>query len=80
MVYEDLCCNDFIVMEELSGIKINKKSELIELGYNVERISNKLITFFIEILLNHGVFHADCHPGNISIRDDKIVFYDFGLI
>ena len=49
-------------------------------GYNVKKISDKLITFFIESLLKYGVFHADCHPGNISVKDNKIIFYDFGLV
>jgi ubiquinone biosynthesis protein len=53
---------------------------LIEEGYNVKKISDKLITFFIESLLKYGVFHADCHPGNISVKDNKIIFYDFGLV
>ena len=79
-MYTELSCNEFIVMEELSGIKINKKSELVAEGYNVKKISKRLITFFIEVLLKYGVFHSDCHPGNISVRGSKIIFYDFGLI
>ena len=67
-------------MEELSGIKVNMKSELEKENYDTKKIANKLITFFIESLLKNGVFHADCHPGNISVKGNKIIFYDFGLV
>ena len=31
--------------------------------------------------MDHGIFHADPHPGNIGIYNSvKIVIYDYGLI
>jgi predicted unusual protein kinase regulating ubiquinone biosynthesis (AarF/ABC1/UbiB family) len=33
------------------------------------------------MLLRHSIFHADPHPGNISITDEgTIILYDFGMV
>jgi predicted unusual protein kinase regulating ubiquinone biosynthesis (AarF/ABC1/UbiB family) len=33
------------------------------------------------MLLKHSIFHADPHPGNISVTDDgKLILYDFGMV
>jgi predicted unusual protein kinase regulating ubiquinone biosynthesis (AarF/ABC1/UbiB family) len=33
------------------------------------------------MLLRHNVFHADPHPGNISVADDgRLILYDFGMV
>jgi len=33
------------------------------------------------MLLRHSIFHADPHPGNISVKDDgTLILYDFGMI
>ncbi|GIS96484.1 MAG: hypothetical protein CM1200mP23_2900 [Nitrososphaerota archaeon] len=36
---------------------------------------------FFTMLLRHSIFHADPHPGNISVKDDgSLILYDFGMI
>jgi predicted unusual protein kinase regulating ubiquinone biosynthesis (AarF/ABC1/UbiB family) len=33
------------------------------------------------MLLHHNIFHADPHPGNISVADDgRLILYDFGMV
>jgi predicted unusual protein kinase regulating ubiquinone biosynthesis (AarF/ABC1/UbiB family) len=33
------------------------------------------------MLLRHNIFHADPHPGNISVADNgSIILYDFGMV
>lgn len=33
------------------------------------------------MLLRHSIFHADPHPGNISLHDSgAIILYDFGMV
>ena len=31
-------------------------------------------------ILDHGFFHADPHPGNIKVRDGKVVYIDLGIM
>ena len=36
---------------------------------------------FFKMLLRHNIFHADPHPGNISVADDgRLILYDFGMV
>ena len=59
--------------------------------HNIKQIKNKKINFkpLIEQAFNailtqvfiHGFFHADPHPGNLIITNDKkIAFVDFGIV
>ena len=33
------------------------------------------------MLLKHSIFHADPHPGNISVTDEgKLILYDYGMV
>ena len=31
-------------------------------------------------IIDDGFFHADPHPGNLRVRDGKIVWLDFGMM
>mmetsp|Transcript_76626 Transcript_76626/g.159422 ORF Transcript_76626/g.159422 Transcript_76626/m.159422 type:complete len:552 (+) Transcript_76626:51-1706(+) len=35
---------------------------------------------FVTQLLDIGVFHSDPHPGNLLVKDGKLVLLDFGLV
>ncbi|WP_239351184.1 ABC1 kinase family protein [Snodgrassella communis] len=40
-----------------------------------------LVDIILDMILQHGLFHADPHPGNILVRNDgRITLIDFGLI
>jgi predicted unusual protein kinase regulating ubiquinone biosynthesis (AarF/ABC1/UbiB family) len=66
-------------MEYLPGIKIDELKHK-SLNFNGEMMSKKLMTTFILCLLQSGYLHADPHAGNISIINDKIILYDFGIV
>ena len=51
-------------------------SESIQKPFKAER----LVNMFLEQLLYEGVIHGDLHTGNIGIRDNALVLYDFGNI
>lgn len=79
-VYENLCTKNVIVMEYIEGIKINDTESLINNGYDLKLIAKKLAENYIKQALDDGFFHADPHPDNILISDDKIVFIDLGMM
>ncbi|PIT58179.1 ABC1 kinase family protein [Snodgrassella alvi] len=40
-----------------------------------------LVDIILDMILQHGLFHADPHPGNILVRNDgRITLIDFGLV
>ena len=44
-------------------------------------IAATLMRLFLTQVFEHGVFHADPHPGNVFLRrDGRICFHDFGAI
>jgi len=68
-----------LVLEYIDGIRGLDKKKIIEEGYDNEDIAEKLIYAFLSQVFNDGLFHGDPHPGNIFIRNRKIVFLDFGI-
>lgn len=79
-VYDQFTTPNIIVMEYIEGIKISNTSRLKEEGYDLEDIASKLTASFLKQVLEDGFFHADPHPGNILIRDNKIIYIDFGVM
>ncbi|MGN0302079.1 MAG: ABC1 kinase family protein [Anaerotardibacter sp.] len=78
--YMELCREEVLVMEYVNGIPINHIDELLENGYNLEEIGEKILDNYATQILDHGFFHADPHPGNIVIKGGQIVYLDLGLM
>lgn len=69
-----------LTMEYVSGTKITNLTALEERGIDRTALAERLATAYLEMLVEHGTFHADPHPGNLAVKDDgRIVFYDFGM-
>ncbi|MBR2743590.1 MAG: AarF/ABC1/UbiB kinase family protein [Clostridia bacterium] len=79
-VYKSLTTQRVIVMEQVDGIKIDNRRELIEAGYDLKEIGHKLASNYIKQMFTDGFFHADPHPGNLYIRDGQIVYIDMGMM
>lgn len=70
-----------LTMEYIPGIKINDVGALDVMGIDRERIVMRVHRLFFKMLLQHNIFHADPHPGNISVADNgSIILYDFGMV
>ena len=79
-VYPDLCGEYVLVMEYVDGIPIMAVDRLREAGYDLEEIGQKILDNYATQILDHGFFHADPHPGNLLIRNGKIVYIDLGIM
>ena len=69
-----------LVEEYIEGIKVLDLAKLAKKGYVKEDIAEKLILSFLSQVFKDGYFHGDPHPGNVLIKDKKIVFIDFGIM
>ena len=67
-------------MDYVKGIPIDRTAELVKGGYDLTEIGTKLVDNYTKQMLDDGFFHADPHPGNILIRDGKIVYLDLGMM
>lgn len=79
-VYPELCGEYVLVMEYVDGIPIMAVDRLREAGYDLEEIGQKILDNYATQILDHGFFHADPHPGNLLIRNGKIVYIDLGIM
>jgi len=69
-----------LTMEYVGGTKITDVEALDAKGVDRVALVERLQEAYIEMVLEHGVFHADPHPGNLAVQDDgTLVFYDFGI-
>lgn len=70
-----------IVQEYLPGVKISDKEKLSRMGLDVNSIALRATESYLIQILKHGFFHADPHPGNVSVDvDGRLVYYDFGMM
>ena len=68
-------------MQYIPGTKITDIAALDAMALDRERIVSKVHRLFFKMLLKDSIFHADPHPGNISVTSDgKIILYDFGMV
>ncbi|AGN00637.1 putative unusual protein kinase [Salinarchaeum sp. Harcht-Bsk1] len=69
-----------LTMEYLGGTKVDRIDDLDRHGIDRTEVAETLQRAYLEMIVEHGVFHADPHPGNLAVQDDgTIVFYDFGM-
>jgi predicted unusual protein kinase regulating ubiquinone biosynthesis (AarF/ABC1/UbiB family) len=69
-----------LTMEYVDGTKINDVDAIDEMGLDREALVRRLEETYIEMIIEHGQFQADPHPGNIAVQPDgTLVFYDFGV-
>ena len=80
-VFDDFSSKNVLTMEYLPGIKVTNVQALDEKGIDREQLVIDVHKVFFTMLLKHSIFHADPHPGNISITDDgKLILYDYGMV
>lgn len=80
-VFRERTSKHVLTMEYIPGIKINDVAALDVMGIDRERLVMRVHRLFFKMLLRHNIFHADPHPGNISVADNgAIILYDFGMV
>ena len=77
----ELTTQHVITLEYVPGIKITDIASLDRAGIDREKLVIRVHHIFFKMLLQHSIFHADPHPGNISVTNaGEIILYDFGMV
>ncbi|HZD36243.1 MAG TPA: AarF/ABC1/UbiB kinase family protein [Nitrososphaeraceae archaeon] len=77
----ELTSRHVLSMEYIPGTKITDIASLEAMGLDREKIVSKVHRIFFKMLLKDSIYHADPHPGNVSVTPDgKIILYDFGMV
>ena len=80
-IHDDYSTKNILTMEYIPGIKVTNIEALDKKGIDRQKLVIDVHKVFFTMLLRHSIFHADPHPGNISVKDDgTLILYDFGMI
>lgn len=79
-LYHEYSTDHVLVMEYIDGYSLDDVESLQNAGYDMDEIGTKFVNNFIKQVMDDGFFHADPHPGNVKIRDGKIVWIDMGMM
>ena len=70
-----------MVMEWADGVALSDPETLNLPGLDHKELADNLIRAFLSQALDHGVFHADLHEGNLFVQAPaQLIAIDFGII
>ncbi len=68
-------------MEWLDGIPLSAPERARAAGIDLAAVTRKGAEVYLEMIFQHGVYHADPHPGNLLLMaDGGIGLLDFGMV
>jgi ubiquinone biosynthesis protein len=70
-----------LTLEWAQGEPLSDPTSLLQAGLDRQALADNLIRAFLSQALDHGVFHADLHEGNLFVQAPAILTaVDFGII
>lgn len=81
-VYEELSNENILVMEYVKGVSISDLDKIEDLSFERKELARTIVYSYLEQALISGIFHADPHPGNISVNPEtgEVAILDFGAV
>ncbi|MCO6524403.1 MAG: ubiquinone biosynthesis regulatory protein kinase UbiB [Candidatus Schmidhempelia sp.] len=84
-VYQELCRENVLVEERISGIPISNIEALHYAGVNLPLLAERGVEIFFTQVFRDNFFHADMHPGNIFIdisdpQDPRYIGIDCAIV
>lgn len=80
-VFWETTAKGILTLEFIDGIKVSNVSALEAAGLDRQLIAKHGADAFLVMVLDHGFFHGDPHPGNILIMADNIIcLVDYGMV
>jgi len=77
----ELSTERILTMERLDGIKLSEREALAATGLDLEEVARRGADLYLEMIFEHGVYHADPHPGNILLLENEVIgLIDFGMV
>jgi predicted unusual protein kinase regulating ubiquinone biosynthesis (AarF/ABC1/UbiB family) len=69
-----------LTMDYVLGTKVTALSPLTRMDVDAERLGRELVRAYLHQIVVDGFFHADPHPGNVFVTDDKkVALVDLGM-
>ena len=74
-----MCSPKMLTMEFLRGIKVSDVNSSLDCDRDL--IARSGAQTYLQMIFEHGLFHADPHPGNLLILEDSVIgLLDFGNV
>jgi ubiquinone biosynthesis protein len=78
---EDYTTSRVLTMDWVSGKKITSLGPLARIELNGAELAEHFFHAYLQQILVDGFFHADPHPGNVFLTDDRrIALIDLGMV
>src|SRR5688500_11540449 len=78
---EDFTTSRVLTMDYITGRKITALSPLAKIDLDGYQLAEHLFQAYLHQILIDGFFHADPHPGNVFLTDDRrIALIDLGMV
>lgn len=69
-----------LTMEAIEGFKLTDTQRLRQERYDLPAVAGVIVDLYLHQVFVDGFFHADPHPANIMVCDNKIGLVDFGMV
>jgi len=70
-----------LTLERIEGIKVSDREGLLASGHDLGRVADRLVEVMARQVIEHGLFHADPHPGNVFVLPgDVVCLLDYGQV
>ncbi|MCR4591210.1 MAG: hypothetical protein K5668_10370 [Lachnospiraceae bacterium] len=79
-IIDELSTERILTMTYVDGYSISHKDKIVEDGYVLADVGEKIVRSYVHQVLDTGIFHADPHQGNIMFSKGVPYWIDFGMI
>ena len=70
-----------LTLEYINGIKVSDLAAIERAGLDRKLIARRGADAFLKMVLEHGFFHGDPHPGNVLILPGNVIcLLDYGIV
>jgi predicted unusual protein kinase regulating ubiquinone biosynthesis (AarF/ABC1/UbiB family) len=77
----DYTTSRVLTMDYVQGRKVTALSPLVKIELDGQALAEELFRAYLKQILIDGLFHADPHPGNVFITEDRrIALIDLGMV
>jgi ubiquinone biosynthesis protein len=80
-VFWETSTSRVLTLERLRGIKVSDVDAIDAAGIDREELAVRAARTTLDMIFEHGFFHADPHPGNFFVEPDGTLrIIDFGMV
>ena len=77
----DRTTKEILTLEWIEATRLSDRAGLQAKGFDLPQLAKAVIQTFLRHALREGFFHADMHPGNLFVDDDRqLIAVDFGIM